>query len=301
MRLNREAEALINASNEARIEFIKREKWICYEAADRVLKKLEYLFEYPTTHRMPNLLIEANTNNGKSHLLAAFCRRHPIVVDPDSEVTKAPVLIAVAPPGPDEVRLYKEILAAVNAPYPAKSRADCLFDQIKVILPKLGCRMLIIDEVHDLISGSSEQHRKMLKIIKFLGNKLKIPIVGAGINVARNAFQSDDQVANRFEPISLPKWKLSSSAQKDGPFEKLVVSLASLFPLRKAESLNTREILMHLWSKSEGLIGEIVALTRMAAIEAIQSGEETISIGLLKRLPYLSPAERRERQNKMVY
>jgi hypothetical protein len=36
---------------------------------------------------------------------------------------------------------------------------------------------------------------------------LQIPLVAVGTAEAMNALQSDDQLANRFEPVGLPPWR----------------------------------------------------------------------------------------------
>lgn len=47
---------------------------------------------------------------------------------------------------------------------------------LKVIKP----RLLAIDEVHNLLSGTARQQRRSLNLLKFLANELRLPIVGLG-------------------------------------------------------------------------------------------------------------------------
>ena len=67
--------------------------------------------------------------------------------------------------------------------------------------------LLIIDEVHNLLAGAQVQQRRMLNLLRWLGNELQIPLVAVGTAEALHAIQSDDQLANRFEPIGLPPWQ----------------------------------------------------------------------------------------------
>jgi TniB protein len=68
-------------------------------------------------------------------------------------------------------------------------------------------RVLVIDELHNLLSGRADRRREFLSLLRFLGNELRIPLVGAGTREAYLAFRSDDQLENRFAPFPLPRWE----------------------------------------------------------------------------------------------
>ena len=68
-------------------------------------------------------------------------------------------------------------------------------------------RVLVIDELHNLLSGRADRRREFLSLLRFLGNELRIPLVGAGTREADLAFRSDDQLENRFAPFPLPRWE----------------------------------------------------------------------------------------------
>ncbi|WFE40927.1 TniB family NTP-binding protein [Micromonospora sp. WMMD998] len=49
-------------------------------------------------------------------------------------------------------------------------------------------------------------------IIRFLGNELRIPLVGVGAHEAYLAICSDDHLENRFEPFPRPRWEPNAEA-----------------------------------------------------------------------------------------
>ena len=53
--LSDSARAALDASPEARIERVRRPRWIGYTRAKQLLDTLEDLFTHPKTHRMPSL------------------------------------------------------------------------------------------------------------------------------------------------------------------------------------------------------------------------------------------------------
>lgn len=53
-------------------------------------------------------------------------------------------------------------------------------------------RLLVIDELHNLLSGSPGQQRRLLNLLRWLGNELQIPLVAVGTVEALRAVRSDD-------------------------------------------------------------------------------------------------------------
>ena len=72
------------------------------------------------------------------------------------------------------------------------------------LLRAAGVRVLVIDELHNVLAGRGDVRREFLNLIRFLGNELRIPLVGVGTREAYLAIRSDDQLENRFEPFTLP-------------------------------------------------------------------------------------------------
>lgn len=271
-----------------RIRDIESPRWIGYSRAKQILDRLEMRLAHPPTHRMPNLLLMGETNNGKTAILSRFVRDHDRVENRRGDNAYLPVLMVQAPPGPDEVRLYQAILLGLNAP-PINERAERLQFRVIRVLKQVGIRMLIVDEIHHVLSGPSAKQRYFLNVIKYLGNELQIPIVAAGIEDAYNAIQSDAQLANRFHPVTLPTW------HQDTEFLRLLKTFEMVLPLRRPSNLSEPMLSTKLLEMTEGTIGELAMLLEIAATLAIKSGAEMISPDLLKEVDYVPPSERKRR------
>src|SRR5208283_844165 len=125
-----------------------------------------------------------------------------------------PVIKIQMSAGPDERRFFGAILDAVNFPYiPTESIAKRQ-DSAMRLMRSSRVNLLIIDEVHNLLSGSRLQQRRLLNLLRWLGNELQIPIVAVGTHDALHAIQSDDQLANRFTPVGLPPWRDGDTYRK---------------------------------------------------------------------------------------
>jgi ABC-type molybdate transport system ATPase subunit len=44
----------------------------------------------------------------------------------------------------------------------------------------VGVRILVVDELQNVLAGSGERRREFLNLIRFLGNELRVPLVGVG-------------------------------------------------------------------------------------------------------------------------
>ena len=227
--------------NEKRIEKIRSERWIGYPQAINIIKKLNDLLTHPTTHRMPNLLIIGDTNNGKTMLINRFCKQNPAIDNPEGSGIIAPALFIQAPPVPDESRLYSIILEKLFAPYRASDRLEKKQFQVIKLLRYIQLKMLIIDEIHHILAGNLNRQRSFLNVIKYLGNELNIPIVGVGTKDAFRAIQTDSQLANRFDIAMLPRWEFNTD------FLRLLASFERMLPLKKPSSLHSNEIAMKLY------------------------------------------------------
>jgi len=292
--LSENAQAALELSVEERLDRIRRPRWIGYTRAKKLLDKLDDLLTHPKTHRMPNLLIVGDTNAGKTMLANRFVQLHPADKTLGGEAVIVPVLAIQAPPGPDEGRFYNAILEALATPYNPRERVAQQQIQVLRMLKRIGIQMLIIDEVHNVLTGSVTKQRQFLNVLKYLGNDLQITLVGLGTKEALRALQADPQLANRFEPAALPPWQL------DQEFQMLLASFERALPLRQPSGLADETLARKLLALSEGSLGELSVLLTSAAVYAVRSGTERIDEKVLAAIDWVPPSERRRRAERLI-
>jgi len=292
--LSENAQAALELSVEERLDRIRRPRWIGYTRAKKLLDKLDDLLTHPKTHRMPNLLIVGDTNAGKTMLANRFVQLHPADKTLGGEAVIVPVSAIQAPPGPDEGRFYNAILEALATPYNPRERVAQQQIQVLRMLKRIGIQMLIIDEVHNVLTGSVTKQRQFLNVLKYLGNDLQITLVGLGTKEALRALQADPQLANRFEPAALPPWQL------DQEFQMLLASFERALPLRQPSGLADEKLARKLLALSEGSLGELSVLLTSAAVYAVRSGTERIDEKVLAAIDWVPPSERRRRAERLI-
>ncbi|MBB3811660.1 TniB family NTP-binding protein [Pseudochelatococcus contaminans] len=273
----------------SRIRRIRTDRWIGYARAEAVLAALEDLLSFPTRTRMPNLLLVGPTNNGKTMIVEKFRRAHPGTAAAESEdgLALLPVVKVQMPPGPDEGRFFGAILHALGMPFSPRDRIATKQDTAVRIMQAMGARMLVIDELHNVLSGSAMQQRRLLNLLRWLGNELRIPLVGVGTAEALRAIRSDDQLVNRFEPHPLPLWS------DDDEYRRLLSTLEAVLPLRKPSHLADSALAGRVLSASEGVLGEMIAVVIRAAVRAVETGAEAISTRMIEDTGFIRPSERR--------
>jgi hypothetical protein len=283
--LHETARRIARLPDEERLRYVRADRWIGYTRATEALAQLETLFSWPSKQRMPNLLLIGPTNNGKSMIIEKFRRSHPPISHPDFE--EIPVLVVQMPSEPSVSRFYTALLAALGAPMRPRYRLAELEQLVLRLLRAASVRTLVIDELHNVLGGRGDTRREFLNLLRFLGNELRIPLVGVGIRDAYLAIRADAQLENRFAPLTLPRW------EPDADTCSLLASFAASFPLRRCSPIAIPEMASCLLTRCEGTIGELAHLLTDAAVAAIESGEEAINQRTLLLAPYTGPTERR--------
>jgi hypothetical protein len=116
--LSEEARAVSELDDDRRIAHLAEDHWIDYPRAREALQMLERLLRCPKRTRMPGLLLHGESNIGKSMIIQKFLRAHPAKeFNVDTGLLQVDVLAVEMPPGPQERRLYGQLLMALNAPY----------------------------------------------------------------------------------------------------------------------------------------------------------------------------------------
>lgn len=288
LHLRPEGRELVALPAEDRLALMPPHQWIGYTRAAQALTQMKALFaREPGRVRPRCLLIVGPTNNGKTAIAQRFLRQHAQRTSDDGEHEVFPAVMVQMPPSPTANRIYATILAAIGMPVIPRGRVTDLEAVTLDLLRRVGCRMLVLDEVHNLLAAPTQHQRGLLNLLRYLTNELRIPLVGLGTREGWLAVRSDDQLENRFEPFLLSPWE-------DSPeLGRLLASFEAVLPLREPSGLGAQVMRTHVLRRSEGTIGEIAALLLAATEAAFRAGRERITPEDLDAADYQPPTIRR--------
>lgn len=276
--LGPKATAALELSDKERIRYNWSDRWIGYDAAKEIIEYMEFLLAFPKVERMPCLLIIGESNFGKSTILSRFLALHPPDDNPDGRAIIAPVVVVRAPSVPDEGRLYNRILDAIFAAYKVGDLPDKKRKIIVECFGAIGVRMLVLDDISNLLAGTVNKQRPVLNALRDLSSDLKIPIVAAGLETAHTVISTDAQLYSRFKTKELKSWT------NDEIFAKLLTSFEKQLALKMPSQLVSNEIVKRVLVITNGVTGDISFLLKSAAAEAIRTKEERITPKILDSL-----------------
>lgn len=267
-----------------RIDFIHSPRWVGYSTANQIIDVMQRLMNQVKQHRMPNLLIIGDSNNGKTTIINRFYDSFGENYTIDKKLV-IPIVKVQAPPTANEKDLYIAIIETFKLPYRSTDSASKLRYQAVNAFRHTHVKLMIIDEVHSMLTGTARQQRTIMNVIKFLCNELLMPIVLCGTKDAIRILHTDPQHASRFDVAELPVW----TNNKD--FKRLVGSFEKVLPLKKPSNLIALEKVNLIYSISTGNLGNVKRLINDCAISAIESGEEEVTIENLKSKLCLKPTK----------
>lgn len=272
-----------------RIERIWATCWIDYPAAKQTLAHLERLIIHPKTIRPPCCLIVGDTNHGKTTIIRRFEKLRTPEDSPSDESKRMPVVYVQAPPMADVAGFYANVLRAVGAPFMPTWSRDRKQDLVLRILQSIGTKMLIVDELHNILHGKLDQRGIFLTALKTLTNDLQIPIVGVGTIEVLRVMQSDPQVGNRFESFHLPLWK------PDVEFGKFLGRIGRHAGLDDIMFARNVALVKRIHAMSEGLTGEAWKVMCKALEWMDENGHKSLDAEVLSKIDWTEPKDRRRK------
>lgn len=144
-------------------------------------------------------------------------------------------------------------------------------DICRSLLRTVGAKMIVLDEVNGMLAGTYRQQRIFLNALRFLANDLKVPLVCAGTDLARQALLTDAQLAERFEALHLAVEErscLCGSVEEPDPHPAVA----------RSSDLESNAVRERIHMLTSGVTARIFRLIETAAEEAVRSGRERLDL-----------------------
>lgn len=272
----------LEMSDEERIYFIQKDKWIDYPLANKVLLKMQDIFNAPKSIRSRGMLLYGDSNNGKTAILKKFYRdfSKDEYIDEDGDLIHLmPIVYVLSESSSDESVMFNKILSAMNVPTNHKEKITKIKEEVIYHLGIMKTKLIIIDEIQNVLQGPYNKMTQLITSLKTLNNTTGIPIILAGTQDAMSAISIDNQTKSRFKPLELVNWN------NDENFSRFITTIEAMLPLKKASNLyQNYEVLTYLHELSNGCIGEVIDILKDASIYAIRTKSERITKKEIKEI-----------------
>lgn len=272
-RLHPVAEALLRASTAEKCAFVLKDRLIRYPAMSGVRSQANWMLLEPSQARARGLICTTTMGNGKTSLANAIAQEYR-----PSDDGRAPCAIKISLEGCRDARsAYGRIMEELGSPARISHRLSDRELIVVRLLRDARCRLLILDEVQDLLLASIREQQRTLEAIKYLMNRLRLPILAFGTEEAGMGFAADKHLAARFSQCTLPLWAA------DEILRSFLSTYERFIPLPQASDLADRPALDLLIKLSGGVLDKIVKRVQNAALLALHLGRERIDLDLLER------------------
>lgn len=253
------------------------ERFITHDRLTPILDHIEFLLNQPRQSRASGLVVSGRPGSGKTMIARAIQRRNQPVLSEGGRSPSLPVM-GISMTGAREAKtLYNRMLGQLGIPDAGRYSGT---DRERMVVKLCGAadlRLLIVDEIQDILTSTPRQQRMALDTIKFLMNQLALPILVLGTSQAPEAMQVDEHLNARFRYRELPVWK------QDSHLVRFLDVLESVLPLRKPSHLSSPTLSSEILRLSEGVLDPMMKLVTYAAAHAVESGDEQITVSSLQR------------------
>lgn len=159
-------------------------------------------------------------------------------------------------------------------------------NRVDIIVKKIlagGIGAIVIDELSDAMIEGVVYKRTILSLLRSLAEgKIKLCVIAFGNSLANEAIVLDRVLDRRFVQWALPAWEL------DQDFVDFIATYETYLPLKLRSNLAEPKLRLAIFTNSHGILDNIVKIIKCAAMGAIESGAEQITVDQLKNIDILA-------------
>ncbi|WP_066342945.1 TniB family NTP-binding protein [Azohydromonas lata] len=271
--LEREAAAVVEMPLQERVDFCNEEHWVGYRRAGDILHQLDALYLHPS---MPGLLVVADSDNGKSAVIAQFLSRHPMTLDAEGRPASYLPWISM-PEQPTPSTSWSAVLWRLLIQHGTKSATSSKRREAIAAMRYVHARALVISNF-DRVANAGTDAVALLAAIADASTTLQIPIVAAGTPPAITALKFDSRLRSGLQCVELGRWELSAE------YLTFLAGYERWLPLPEPSNLASSDLAPIIYDLGGNTIGGTVRVLKRAAIHALQTGRANIDARVLRTM-----------------
>ncbi|WP_312340786.1 MULTISPECIES: TniB family NTP-binding protein [Gammaproteobacteria] len=264
-----------------RISKIYRDCWVNYPQVVAIRAGVRAIYEMPPKTQAQCMLICGRPGMGKTSLfkkiesdMESLRKRH---------IDSYGCIAFSLSPDPNLHGFEDSISEALGVPI-GKIRNGLVPEAFCRLAHLRRMRLVLIDEVHNLLNAGRIDQRKNLAFLRALSSPpMSLSIIAFGVDDALHAISSDEQLERRFQLCDLPPWKENES------FRSFLAAYEHALPLKKPSELGKQENVRYLLGATGGITDAIVKRITRGAVWAIVEGKEAIDHYCLEKAAEIPP------------
>lgn len=266
-----------------RIRYVLADRYIYHEQAADLIHRVKHLVDRPPGVRPTGIVLLSPSNGGKTALAMALLRRYGAREASKEYPASRPVVMFTMSGALDAGEIFARFLVALGVPHVSNMTQKNRRQKALQIAKAAGLRLIIIDEIQDVLLSTMFQQKMALLATKDLMNSLNVPVLAMGTEDASHSLEADKHLKERFKFHELPIWGV------DEYLRHFLEAYESTLPLKKRSGLGSVRTMKVLVRETGGLLGAIVERLKCAAALAIESETEKITIDLIERARFEVP------------
>lgn len=260
-----------------RVELMYKDRFIRHERLAPIFRSVDYLVKRPRSARASGLVVSGAAGAGKTALSEALVRRYPSSDANDRRPASQPVLLTCMTGAHETKEIYTRMLSALGCQEHGNRTLRAKKDMAFKLIDSSAVRLLIFDEIQDVLLATPRQQILCLEAIKEVMNYTRLPVVALGTEEAAHTMERDPHLNARFRHRSLPVWKC------DEYLANFLMSLETVLPLKKPSRLSSLGVMRALVKTSDGCLNELVSIVQTAGALAIEDGTERITLAHIEQ------------------
>ncbi|MDZ3826584.1 TniB family NTP-binding protein [Pseudomonas monsensis] len=277
--------SLVLLKDKQRISAIYEDRWVNHPQVALLRATARALYEMPPRIQAQCMLISGRAGMGKTSLLKKIELDLEVIRKRNAEACSC-IAFSLAP-DPTLNSFEDTIGEALGVPI-GKIRNGLVSQAFCRLAHLRNLRLLLIDELHNLLNVGRIDQRKNLAFLRALSSPpMSLSIIAFGVDDAVHAIKSDAQLERRFQIYDLPPWKQNDS------FRAFLTSYEGTLPLRYPSELWQQEKVNFLLSATDGMTDNVVKCITRGAAWAILDGKERIDLACLEKAIDIPPYHHR--------